>query len=64
MLLVTKFHLLYADWKGYLISFFAVVWMANIYMAIYARIRIDIKKDRVLIAEKEKEILKKSEDNQ
>lgn len=56
MLAITRFQLLYTDWRGYLISFFALVWMANIYMGLYARIRIDIKKDRVIIAEKEQNI--------
>lgn len=53
LIALTHFRLLYADWKGYLVSFFALVWVANIYMGLYARIRIDIKKDRVIIAEKE-----------
>ena len=53
-LFITRFHLLYTDWRGYLIAFFALVWVANIYMGLYAKIRIDIKKDRVIIAEKEK----------
>ena len=56
ILFVTKFQLLYTDWRGYFVSFFALVWIANIYMGLYARIRIDIKKEKVLIAEKEQEI--------
>ncbi|MET0637707.1 MAG: hypothetical protein ABWZ25_16880 [Chitinophagaceae bacterium] len=56
MLAITGFQLVYTDWRGYLISFFALVWVANIYMGLYAKIRIDIKKDRVIIAEKEKEL--------
>jgi hypothetical protein len=56
MLAITRFQLVYTDWRGYLISFFALVWIANIYMGLYARIRIDIRKDRVLIAEKEQEL--------
>ena len=57
-LLITRFHLLYPDWKGVLIGGFALVWMANIYMSIFARIRIDIKKERIDIAIKEEEIKK------
>lgn len=56
ILALTRFKLLYPDWKGYLVSFFALVWIANIYMGLYARIRIDIKKDKVIIAEKEQVI--------
>ena len=52
-LFITHFHLLYSDWRGYLVSFFALVWVSNIYMGLYARIRIDIKKTKVLIEEKQ-----------
>lgn len=61
LLALTKFKLLYPDWKGYLIAFFALVWVANIYMGLYARIRIDIKKDKVIIAEKEQIIREAAE---
>src|SRR5512146_1534498 len=30
-LLITGYKLLYADWRGYLIALFALVWVANIY---------------------------------
>ena len=53
-LLITRFKLLFYDWRGYLISFFALVWVANIYMNVYAHVRLDIKRERVEIAEKEK----------
>jgi hypothetical protein len=55
-LILTKFKLLYEDWRGYLIAGFALVWVANIYMNIYARIRLDIKRERVEIAAQEKQI--------
>lgn len=48
-LLITRFRLLYDDWRGYLIAGFALVWVANIYMNIYARVRLDIRKERVEI---------------
>ena len=47
MLIITKFQLLYTDWKGYLIAFFSIVWVANIYMSIYARIRVTLKKEKL-----------------
>ena len=43
-LIVTRFQLLFADWRGYLISGFALVFVANFYMSLYARIKVDIKK--------------------
>jgi hypothetical protein len=47
MLIITKYHLLYDDWKGYLVGGFSIVWIANIYMSIYGRIRINLKKERI-----------------
>ena len=45
-LIITRYKLLYEDWRGYLISFFALVWVANIYMSIHGRIRVDLKVER------------------
>lgn len=53
-LILTRFRLLLDDWRGYIIAFFALVWVANIYMNIYARVRLDIKKERVEIEAQEK----------
>jgi hypothetical protein len=53
-LLLTRFKLLYPDWRGYLISGFALVWVANLYMSIFARVRLDVKRERVEIAAQEK----------
>ena len=39
---VTHFKLLFDDWRGYIISFFSLVFIANVYMNLYARIRVDI----------------------
>lgn len=47
MLIITKYQLLYDDWKGYLVAGFSMVWIANIYMSIYARIRVNLKKERI-----------------
>jgi hypothetical protein len=46
-LLVTRFHLLYDDWRGYLVGGFALVWVANQYMSLYGRLRLDIKSERL-----------------
>jgi hypothetical protein len=58
-LFITEFTLLFDDWRGYLISFFSLVWIANIYMSIFGRIRLTLKKERVEIKEKEEEIKEK-----
>jgi hypothetical protein len=49
-LLITRFTLVYAGWRGYLIGWFALVWMANIYMSAFNRLRLDIKHEHVSIA--------------
>lgn len=55
-LFLTRFQLLLADWRGYLLAGFALVWVANIYMSLYAMIRIDLKKERILVKKEETEI--------
>jgi len=55
-LAITRFHLLYDDWRGYLISFFALIWVANQYMSVYNHLRLDIKQEQVEIHAKQKEI--------
>jgi hypothetical protein len=55
-LFITRFHLLYSDWRGYLMAFFALVWVANVYMNLYSRVRLDLKRERVEIAATEKVI--------
>jgi hypothetical protein len=54
-LVITRFKLLYADWRGYAIALFSLVWIANQYMSIYNRLRLDIKQEQVEIREKEAE---------
>lgn len=54
-LALTRFKLLLPDWRGYVLAMFALVWMANQYMSIYNRLRLDIKHERVEIKEKEEE---------
>ena len=49
-LVVTHFTLLYEGWRGYLISWFALVWVANVYMSAFNRLRLEIKHENVQIA--------------
>jgi hypothetical protein len=53
-LLITRFKLLYPDWRGYLIAGFSLVWVANVYMSLFARIRLEVKRERVQIKKQEK----------
>jgi hypothetical protein len=45
-LALTRYKLLYQDWRGYIIAGFALVWIANQYMGVYALLRQDLKKER------------------
>ncbi|AEI51754.1 hypothetical protein [Runella slithyformis] len=49
VLFLTGFKLLMPDWRGYLLAGFALVWLANLYMNIYALIRQAIKKEKTEI---------------
>ena len=50
-LVITKFYLLYADWRGYVIAGFSIVWIANLYMSLFYLLRQGIKKEKVTIEE-------------
>ena len=46
-LVATDYQLLMPGWRGYILAGFALVWIANIYMSLFALIRIDLKKVRI-----------------
>lgn len=54
-LVLTRFQLLYPGWRGYLVAFFALVWVANQYMSVYNHLRLDIKHEQVEIRAKEED---------
>jgi hypothetical protein len=54
MLIITEYKLLYDDWRGYLIAGFAMVFVANVYMSLFALVRIDLKKERLEAENQEK----------
>jgi hypothetical protein len=55
-LIVTRYRLLLDDWRGYLISFFALVAMANVYMSAFGRLRQEVKSEKLDAEKKEKEL--------
>ena len=57
-LLVTGFRLGIDDWRGYLLAFFVIPWLANQWMSVYRRLRVEIKYENAL-AENEKKEAKK-----
>jgi len=52
VLAITRFQMLYAGWRGYFVALFALVWVANFYMSLYGRLRLEIREER---AEAEKD---------
>ena len=55
-LILTGFRLLIDDWRGYLLSFFALVLVANAYLNLYNRLRVDITQAKVQTKRLEKQI--------
>ena len=53
LLIITKYTLLYEDWRGYLIAGFSLVWVANVYMSLFGLLRTDLKKEKLEAKEKE-----------
>lgn len=60
VLMLSDFKLLLPSWKGYIIAFFALVFVANVYMSLFALLRQAIKKEKVVI-EKMEQITDKME---
>jgi hypothetical protein len=55
-LFITRYTLLFTDWRGYLVAGFALIWIANIYMSLFFLLRTGIKKEGVEIKREEKEL--------
>ena len=50
------FQLVFAGWRGYIIAWFSLVWIANVYMSVFNRLRLEIKHENVSIAVEQKEL--------
>ena len=55
-LILTGYKLLIPDWRGYILAFFALVFVANLYLNLYARLKVDITSEKKSIEQKEKVI--------
>lgn len=55
-LLITRYKLLFDDWRGYLISGFSLAWLANVYMSFFGRLRLEIRGERIEIAAAESKV--------
>jgi len=61
-LIVTRYKLIFPDWRGYLISGFSLVWVANVYIALFTLLRLDLKAEGIQINSKENSSPQKSTD--
>lgn len=57
-LVLSGYRLLLDDWRGIVLAFFVIPWLANQWMSLYRRIRVEIKK-----VDAEAEIVKENADN-
>jgi hypothetical protein len=48
VLIVTGFQVLFEDWRGYVLAFFLLPWVANQWMSLYRMLRVDIKHENLL----------------
>src|SRR4028118_2143308 len=55
-LIITGYRLIFNDWRGYLIGGFSLVWIANLYMSLFGRLRITLKNERLDANLKEEEL--------
>lgn len=55
VLILTGFRVLFDDWRGYILAFFLLPWIANQWMSLYRMIRVDIKHENALAEKVKKE---------
>jgi hypothetical protein len=56
LLVITRFKLVFPDWRGYVISLFSLVWISNHYISIYNRLRLNIKHEHISITAQQKQV--------
>ena len=62
MLIMTRFTLVFGDWRGYVIAGFSIVWIANLYMSLFGRLRLAISSERQDIEVVEKFVMKEKDE--
>ncbi len=58
-LIITRYKLLYSDWRGYLVSLFALVYLSNFYIGLFGHVKLEVRKDRAEIKAIEAEVERK-----
>lgn len=56
ILIITRYKLLFPDWRGYLVASFSLVCMANQHMSAHNRLRLDIKHEQLEIKAEEAQV--------
>jgi ABC-type multidrug transport system fused ATPase/permease subunit len=55
LLILTDFRFLYPDLRGALFAFFVIPWIANQWMSLYRRVRVEIKHENILATKAKKQ---------
>ena len=55
-LIITRYKLLFPDWRGYLVSLFALVYVSNFYIGLLGHVKLEVHKDRAQIKAIEAEV--------
>ena len=58
-LIITRYKLLYDDWRGYLVALFALVYVSNFYIGLFGHVKLEVKKNRVEIKAMEADVEQK-----
>lgn len=53
---LSELRLLLPGWGGLLLTWLSLVWVANVYMSLFGRLRLDIKRERVEVAAEEERL--------
>lgn len=53
---MSGYRLLLPGWRGAVLAWLTLVWVANVYMSLFGRLRLDIKRERVEIKAEEAEL--------
>jgi hypothetical protein len=59
-LVITRYKLLYSDWRGYLVALFALVYVSNFYIGLFGHVKLEVRKNRAEIKAIEAEVEEKT----
>ena len=48
-LIITRCKLVFDDWRGYMVSLFALVYVSNFYIGLFGHVKLEVHKDRAQI---------------